>query len=53
MKVQFLVSVSAPPYLTTRPSGFAFSPALEAQAFAVLPNSSLASLFLLGMVSWV
>ncbi|XP_020028086.1 bactericidal permeability-increasing protein [Castor canadensis] len=49
MKVQFLVSVSAPPYLTTRPSGFAFSPALEAQAFAVLPNSSLASLFLLGM----
>lgn len=51
MKVQLLLWVSSPPRLTISPSGLALTPALETQAFAVLPNSSLAPLFLLGMVS--
>ena len=52
MTMQLLVRVSSPPRLTVAPAGLAFTPALEAQAFAVLPNSSLAPLFLLGMVSY-
>ncbi|XP_014306677.2 bactericidal permeability-increasing protein-like, partial [Myotis lucifugus] len=49
MSMQFLVRVSSPPHLTVSPAGLACTPVLEAQAFAVLPNSSLAPLFLLGM----
>lgn len=52
MTAQLLVRVSSPPRLTVAPAGLALTPALEAQAFAVLPNSSLAPLFLLGMVSY-
>lgn len=51
MSMQFLIRVSSPPHLTVSPAGLACTPTLEAQAFAVLPNSSLAPLFLLGMVS--
>ncbi|KAM5305902.1 bactericidal permeability-increasing protein [Glossophaga mutica] len=53
MTVQLLVRVSSPPRLTVAPAGLAFTPDLEAQAFAVLPNSSLAPLFLLGMSTHV
>ncbi|XP_008054719.1 bactericidal permeability-increasing protein [Carlito syrichta] len=49
MEAQFHISVSSPPHLSMQPAGLAFRPTLETQAFAVLPNSSLASLFLLGM----
>ncbi|XP_036899938.1 bactericidal permeability-increasing protein [Sturnira hondurensis] len=49
MSVQILLRASSPPSLTVAPMGLAFTPALEAQAFAVLPNSSLAPLFLLGL----
>ncbi|XP_062947904.1 bactericidal permeability-increasing protein [Cynocephalus volans] len=49
MKVQLLVSVSSPPHMSVQPTGLALALALEAQTFAVLPNSSLAPLFLLGM----
>ncbi|KAM7126121.1 bactericidal permeability-increasing protein [Molossus nigricans] len=49
MNMEILIRASSPPYLTVSPAGLAFTPALEAQAFAVLPNSSLAPLFLLGM----
>nr|KAF6357909.1 bactericidal permeability increasing protein [Pipistrellus kuhlii] len=49
MSMQFLIRVSSPPHLTVSPAGLACTPTLEAQAFAVLPNSSLAPLFLLGM----
>ncbi|XP_037667945.1 bactericidal permeability-increasing protein [Choloepus didactylus] len=49
MKVQLLLAVSSPPRLTVSPEGLAFIPDLEARAFAVLPNSSLALLFQLGM----
>ncbi|XP_010638358.1 bactericidal permeability-increasing protein [Fukomys damarensis] len=49
MNVRLVFSVSSPPHLVMEPTGLAFTPHLEAQAFAVLPDSSLASLFLLGM----
>ncbi|KAM5245886.1 bactericidal permeability-increasing protein [Ctenodactylus gundi] len=49
MDVQLVVSISSPPHLITQPTGLSLSPDLEAEAFAILPNSSLASLFLLGM----
>ncbi|EHB05425.1 Bactericidal permeability-increasing protein [Heterocephalus glaber] len=49
MDVQLVFSTSSPPHLVMEPTGLTFTPNLEVQAFAVLPNSSLASLFLLGM----
>ncbi|XP_062058337.1 bactericidal permeability-increasing protein [Lepus europaeus] len=49
MNVQLTLSVSSPPHLTTRPAGIALTAAVDVQAFAILPNSSLASLFLLGL----
>ncbi|XP_072657101.1 bactericidal permeability-increasing protein isoform X2 [Canis lupus baileyi] len=49
MTVQFNVWASSPPHLTMRPAGLIFTPTLETQAFAVLPNSSLAPLFVLGL----
>lgn len=51
MKMQLLIWASSPPHLTVRPSGIALTPTVEVQAFAVLPNSSLAPLFLIDMVS--
>ncbi|XP_047397629.1 bactericidal permeability-increasing protein-like isoform X2 [Sciurus carolinensis] len=51
MKVQLQVSVSSPPHLTTQPTGLALTPQLEVQAFAILPNSSRAPLFLLSMTA--
>lgn len=49
MKMQLLIWASSPPHLTVRPSGIALTPTVEVQAFAVLPNSSLAPLFLIDM----
>lgn len=49
MMVQLQLWASAPPHLTVSPAGLALTPAVEVQAFAVLPNSSLAPLFLLDM----
>ncbi|KAL2763720.1 bactericidal permeability-increasing protein precursor, partial [Daubentonia madagascariensis] len=49
MNMQLVISVPAPPHLSMKPSGLALTPYLEAEAFAILPNSSLASLFLLEM----
>lgn len=51
MKVQIRISVSSPPRLTSQPTGLALTPKLDVQAFAILPNSSLAPLFLLDVVS--
>ncbi|XP_050007260.1 bactericidal permeability-increasing protein isoform X2 [Alexandromys fortis] len=48
-EVQLLISVSSPPRLSIQPSGLLLDPALETQAFAVLPNSSLIPLFLVHM----
>ncbi|XP_008696330.2 bactericidal permeability-increasing protein [Ursus maritimus] len=47
MTVQLNIWASSPPHLTMLPTGLVFTPALETQAFAVLPNSSLAPLFVL------
>ncbi|KAL0595052.1 Bactericidal permeability-increasing protein [Plecturocebus cupreus] len=49
MKIQIHISASAPPQLSVQPTGLSFVPALDVQAFAVVTNSSLASLFLIGM----
>ncbi|XP_006881583.1 PREDICTED: bactericidal permeability-increasing protein [Elephantulus edwardii] len=49
LKVQLLINMSSPPRLTVDPTRLALTPALEAQAFAVLPNSTLAPLFQLGL----
>ncbi|XP_003467798.2 bactericidal permeability-increasing protein [Cavia porcellus] len=49
LDVQLVLSVSSPPHLAVQPTGLAFTPKLEVQAFAILPNSSLASLFELGL----
>ncbi|XP_011908219.1 PREDICTED: bactericidal permeability-increasing protein isoform X2 [Cercocebus atys] len=49
MKIQIHVSASAPPHLSVQPTGLTFYPAVDVQTFAVLPNSSLASLFLIGV----
>uniref|UniRef100_A0A452SCN5 Bactericidal permeability-increasing protein n=1 Tax=Ursus americanus TaxID=9643 RepID=A0A452SCN5_URSAM len=51
MTVQLNIWASSPPHLTMLPTGLVFTPALETQAFAVLPNSSLAPLFVLHLVS--
>ncbi|XP_046923876.1 bactericidal permeability-increasing protein isoform X1 [Lynx rufus] len=47
MKVQLVFWASSPPHLTVHPEGLVLTPTLDAQAFAVLPNSSLAPLFVL------
>uniref|UniRef100_A0A7N5P6I3 Bactericidal permeability-increasing protein n=2 Tax=Ailuropoda melanoleuca TaxID=9646 RepID=A0A7N5P6I3_AILME len=47
MTVQLNIWASCPPHLTMLPAGLVFTPDLETQAFAVLPNSSLAPLFVL------
>ncbi|XP_045384552.1 bactericidal permeability-increasing protein isoform X1 [Lemur catta] len=49
MNMQIVISVSTPPHLSMQSSGLALTPHLEAETFAILPNSSLASLFLLGL----
>ncbi|XP_007932938.1 bactericidal permeability-increasing protein [Orycteropus afer afer] len=50
MKMQLFLSVSSPPQLAVDPTGLTLTPTLEAQAFAVFPNSSLTSLFRLGLI---
>ncbi|VCW97544.1 unnamed protein product, partial [Gulo gulo] len=47
MTVQLNIEAPSPPHLTVLPTGLVFTPVLETQAFAVLPNSSLAPLFVL------
>uniref|UniRef100_I3LFA0 Bactericidal permeability-increasing protein n=1 Tax=Sus scrofa TaxID=9823 RepID=I3LFA0_PIG len=51
MEMQFLIWASFPPHLTVHPSGLDLTFVLETQAFAVLPNASLAPLFLIEMNS--
>uniref|UniRef100_A0A8D1EMV1 Bactericidal permeability-increasing protein n=1 Tax=Sus scrofa TaxID=9823 RepID=A0A8D1EMV1_PIG len=51
MEMQFLIWASFPPHLAVHPSGLDLTFVLETQAFAVLPNASLAPLFLIEMNS--
>ncbi|XP_053430811.1 bactericidal permeability-increasing protein isoform X2 [Nycticebus coucang] len=49
MNMNLALSVSSPPHVSMQPSGLVLTPVLDIEAFAVLPNASLASLFLLSM----
>ncbi|NXD52560.1 BPI protein, partial [Corvus moneduloides] len=50
MPVKFRLSTPTAPFLTIGPGGISLNPIVEAQAYAILPNSSLAPLFLLSLV---
>ncbi|XP_012659249.1 bactericidal permeability-increasing protein [Otolemur garnettii] len=47
MFINLAISVSAPPHVSMQPSGLVLTPILDVEAFAVLPNTSLAPLFLI------
>ncbi|NXO96132.1 BPI protein, partial [Certhia brachydactyla] len=50
MPMKFRLSAPTAPFLTIGPGGISFQPVVDAQAYAILPNSSLAPLFLLSLV---
>ncbi|NXU69731.1 BPI protein, partial [Horornis vulcanius] len=50
MPMKFRLSAPTAPFLTIGPGGISFQPIVDAQAYAILPNSSLAPLFLLSLV---
>ncbi|NXM97787.1 BPI protein, partial [Sylvia borin] len=50
MTMKFRLSAPTAPFLTIGPGGISFQPTVDAQAYAILPNSSLAPLFLLSLV---
>ncbi|XP_069508500.1 bactericidal permeability-increasing protein-like isoform X2 [Ambystoma mexicanum] len=47
MLMKMMVSAPVAPFLTFTPGNISLSPVLDIQAFAILPNSTMASLFLL------
>ncbi|KAL8179850.1 UNVERIFIED_CONTAM: hypothetical protein K2H54_073585 [Gekko kuhli] len=47
MLMKLVVSPSSPPSLAIAPEGLSLAPMVDLQAFAILPNSSLAPLFVL------
>ncbi|XP_031982842.1 bactericidal permeability-increasing protein-like [Corvus moneduloides] len=49
MPVKFRLSTPTAPFLTIGPGGISLNPIVDAQAYAILPNSSLAPLFLLSL----
>ncbi|KAM4762753.1 bactericidal permeability-increasing protein-like [Cyanocitta cristata] len=49
MPVKFRLSTPTAPFLTIGPGGISLKPIVDAQAYAILPNSSLAPLFLLSL----
>ncbi|XP_068063796.1 bactericidal permeability-increasing protein-like isoform X2 [Anomalospiza imberbis] len=49
MPMKFRLSTPTAPFLTIGPGGISFQPIVDAQAYAILPNSSLAPLFLLSL----
>lgn len=51
MPMKFRLSTPTAPFLTIGPGGISLKPIVDAQAYAILPNSSLAPLFLLSLVS--
>ncbi|NXM44351.1 BPI protein, partial [Gymnorhina tibicen] len=50
MPMKFRLSTPTAPFLTIGPGGISLRPTVDAQAYAILPNSSLAPLFLLSLV---
>ncbi|XP_062361101.1 bactericidal permeability-increasing protein-like [Cinclus cinclus] len=49
MPMKFRLSAPTAPFLTIGPGGISFQPVVDAQAYAILPDSSLAPLFLLSL----
>ncbi|NWT11755.1 BPI protein, partial [Vireo altiloquus] len=50
MPMKFRLSTPTAPFLTIGPGGISLKPIVDAQAYAILPDSSLAPLFLLSLV---
>ncbi|NWY73206.1 BPI protein, partial [Erithacus rubecula] len=50
MPMKFRLSAPTAPFLTIGPGGISFQPIVDAQAYAILPDASLAPLFLLSLV---
>ncbi|NXV68889.1 BPI protein, partial [Molothrus ater] len=50
MPMKFRLSAPTAPFLTIGPGGISFQPIVDIQAYAILPNSKLAPLFLLSLV---
>ncbi|NXE83143.1 BPI protein, partial [Cochlearius cochlearius] len=51
MMMKLRLSASSAPFLHIGPEGLSLRPVVDIQAYAILPNSSLAPLFLLSLVS--
>uniref|UniRef100_K7FCL7 Bactericidal permeability-increasing protein n=1 Tax=Pelodiscus sinensis TaxID=13735 RepID=K7FCL7_PELSI len=49
--MKLTIQTASAPFLTMAPGNVSLTPVLDIQAFVVLPNSSLVSIFLLGVVS--
>ncbi|NWV48536.1 BPI protein, partial [Daphoenositta chrysoptera] len=50
MPMKFRLSAPTAPFLTIGPGGISLKPIVDAQAYAILPDASLAPLFLLSLV---
>ncbi|NWV82764.1 BPI protein, partial [Dasyornis broadbenti] len=50
MPMKFRLSTPTAPFLTIGPGGISLKPIVDAQAYAILPDSSLAPLFVLSLV---
>ncbi|NXI88020.1 BPI protein, partial [Rhipidura dahli] len=50
MPMKFRLSTPTAPFLTIGPGGISLKPTVDAQAYAILPDGSLAPLFLLSLV---
>ncbi|NXI04368.1 BPI protein, partial [Pachycephala philippinensis] len=50
MPMKFRLSAPTAPFVTIGPGGISLKPVVDAQAYAILPDSSLAPLFLLSLV---
>ncbi|NXN24646.1 BPI protein, partial [Nycticryphes semicollaris] len=51
MKMKLRLSAPSAPFLSIGPGGLSLKPVVDIQAYAILPNSSLAPLFLINLVS--
>lgn len=52
LPMKFRLSTRSAPFLSIGPGGFSLQPVVDVQAYAVLPDATLAPLFLLSLVSW-
>lgn len=52
LPMKFRLSTRSAPFLSIGPGGFSLQPVVDVQAYAILPDATLAPLFLLSLVSW-